>query len=314
MEQINIKVSDAASKQAFMDLIENWRNGDESNGDVFNRIVAVAAATGQKPIEVSQHLGIVRNTVDTLMHQINSCVSANLTTISDLKTQLSEKDEKIEELDTDYKKKLLQMGDAHREKIEKLKTNIDELKDWLAVATQSKAQAEKQLKDANVALESCQDNLNDKKTLIDKLNNDLNEKNKKIVELQQVVDGAQEHLKATLASQSEKHQAELSSQEDQHQKDLEQERIKYEGIIQNVKSKANGQIDQILAEQKAVQADLLLKQQEDMHEKFENERKELLNKLDKKQELLDNLKDQLAATRENNAVLKQQLSQFTQQG
>lgn len=314
MEQINIKVASQDDKQAFMDLIENWRNGDESNGDVFNRIISAAKAMGQKPIEVTESLGNVRNTVDTLMHQINAAVSANIGTIDDLKAQIAERDAKIEELDTDYKKKLLQMGDDHREKIEKLKTNIDELKDWLRIATEEKAKSEQARKGDADALQSYRENLADKKTLIDKLNADLNDRNDKIVQLQKAVDGAQEHLKATLASQSEKHQAELSSQEDQHQKDLEQERIKYEGIIQNVKSKANGQIDQVLAEQKAMQADLLLKQQEDMHEKFENERKELLNKLDKKQELLDNLKDQLAAMRENNAVLKQQLSQFTQQG
>lgn len=312
MEQINIKVASQDDKQAFVDLVENWRNGDESNGDVFNRIISAAKAMGQKPIEVTESLGNVRNTVDTLMHQINASMSSNVATIEDLRNQLAEKDEKIEKLDTDYKKKLLQMGDDHREKVEKLKTNIDELKDWLRIATEEKAKLEQVRKGDADALESYRENLQDKKSLIDNLNNDLNEKNKKIVELQQIADGSRERLKTELEKQADKHVEEQKVLEEKHQKELEQERVKYENTVQNVKSKANFQIDQVLAEQKAIQADLLLKQQEDLTEKFENERKELLNKLDKKQELLDNLKDQLAATRENNAVLKQQLSQITQ--
>lgn len=303
MDQFNIRVDDD-TKQMVTDMIDQWRQGTESNGDVFARIVQSAQAVGQdKPVELVKALSGSRDTVNVLLRQINSVAEVSMTQIEDLKKQLSEKEQALEDQATDWKKKLLQLTDDNVEKTDKLKAKVDELKDWLALATQSKAQSEKQLKDATVALQSCQDNLTDKKALIDKLNDDLNDRNNKIVELQTIVDQSEEKLSSELKKAAEKHRADTAKLEKQHQFELEQQRMQ-----------ASSELEKVKAEKDAERSQAVAGKQEELYKQFVEERKELQQKLDaarqetqKKQELLDNLKDQLAAVRESNAVLKQQL-------
>lgn len=304
MDQFNIRVDDE-TKQTITAMIDEWRNENESNGDVFSRIVSTAKAVGQdKPVELVKALSGSRQTVNVLLRQINSVVEVEQTQIEDLKKQLSEKEKELEDQSTDWKKKFLELGDSNREKVNNLKTKIDELKDWLRIATEEKAKLEQSHKADQDALQSYRESISDKKEMLAKLQSDLDARNAKVVELQQIADAAQETLKSELAKQDEKHRADTAKLEKQHQFELEQQRMQVSAELEKVKAEKDAERSQAVAGK-----------QEELYKQFGEERKELQQKLDaarqetqKKQELLDNLKDQLAA------VLKQQLSQFTQQG
>lgn len=302
MDQFNIRVSDD-TKQIITDLIEEWRSDNESNGDVFSRIVTTAKEVGQdKPVELVKALSGSRQTVNVLLRQINSIVEVEQTQIEDLKKQLVAKDQEIETQATEYKKQFLELGDANREKVANLQTKIDELKDWLRIATEEKAKLEQSHKADQDALQSYRESISDKKDMLAKLQSDLDDRNAKVVELQQIADATQETLKSELAKQDEKHRADTAKLEKQHQFELEQQRMQVSAELEKVKAEKDAERSQAVAGK-----------QEELYKQFGEERKELQQKLDDARQLLDSVKDQNATLQQKNLLLEQQVKQLQTQ-
>lgn len=281
---------DVETKQKLNELIAAWR-GDptEPINDVIDRIVMAATATGDGvPSEVLEATGTVKDTVLTLLKQVNGIGAASANTIADLHSQLDDQIAKNTELQEKMQSKINEIGENHKTVVQGLKDRITELKNDNDRLAKESATAADALTGYKTSVSTLTEQLSDSKSECEKLNEQLR----------------------IVGEQLQKSEDELKALTNKHSNELTELSAKHEQAITALKDQHKAALKTKVEQQKlSDEADLKAKVAEVRAEMAEKQ----TEKLEKLHEKLDELKDEKLDLVQSNEQLKNQLADLQRQ-
>ena len=244
---------DVETKQKLNELIAAWRDDPtEPTTDVVDRIIVAAQTAGNSiPSEVLEATGTVKDTVVSLLKQINGIGSAAGTAIDDLHSQLDNQIEQNNQLQEKMQAKIDQIEEGNKIVVQGLKDRIAELKNdndrFMKEAT-ANADALEGYKSSTASLT---DQLAGSKDEIEKLKEQLRIAGQKLQQSENQLNGLATEYKQELNQLKNQHKAAVKAK-------VEQQKQVDEADFQRQ-----------LAEVKAATSRELSEKLEKLHEKIE---------------------------------------------
>lgn len=267
---------DVETKQKLNELIASWKSDPtESTNDVVDRIVMAATAAGDGvPKEVLEASGTVKDTVLTLLKQVNGIGAVSANTIADLHSQLDDQIAKNTELQEKMQEKIAELEEGNKILVKGLQDRITELKNDNDRLTKENATSSDALQGYKSSVSSLTDQLEQQKA-----------DNQKLLEQLRIVGEQSQTDRKALEASKTAHGEDLKTLTDKYKKSIEALKQEHKN---DLKEQLDHQKKSFQDEMKAKVAELKVAAVQEQAEKLEK----LHDKIDKiNDEKLDLVKE-----------------------